>query len=154
MSIDDIISLLLGILLLPTFWCVTRPSHFFIYGLILSALAFFTLYITTSDLRLANGFFLFFSGFMFTTGLWFVRVILIRSISLNALLSIEASEKNIKCATADSIEKAMQLEIASRTDDLSRTKIATEKRGKYILTKKGQRVSYLIMWLKRVTNSL
>ncbi|EGG94506.1 hypothetical protein IMCC1989_2711 [gamma proteobacterium IMCC1989] len=151
--IDDFLALLFGISLLIAFWKVRTPLFFIASGACLTIIYSITLFFISETKPVQDIIFYSMACLGCISGLLFIRVMLIRSISLHALKLSNTMTKNKKeCSIEDQLTEQMTSEIGFRLDDLQQKGFATlttDGSGQLTLTPKGRVIAQLVSRLYR-----
>jgi hypothetical protein len=151
--IDDFLALLFGFSLLVAFWKIHTPLLFIVSGVCITIIYSITLFLIFETKPLQDIIFYTLACLSCISGLLFIRVMLIRSISLHALKLSDTMGGNKKeYSIEDQLTEQMTNEIGFRLDDLQQKGFATlttNGSDQLTLTSKGRVIAQLVSRLYR-----
>ena len=144
--IANVMTVLFGLLVVGLFLLVRLPRCFVVLGTLVALVSSFILCLLMDGWHEA---FVFLIGAeMLVVGLGFVRVMLVRSVSLNALIAISehaATSSGIQAV----LSSQMTQEIESRCLDLRHRGLACRQREALVLTRLGRFIAGIVWLLTR-----
>lgn len=134
----NLIACILGILICAAFLLIRSPRIFLLVACATTLCS--TVLISFHNTECSNVLLLFSGGILLSVGFAFVRLMLIRSVSLNALSSIAASSR---LSEKDNPEAQLSKDIVSRCEDMQHYGLAQKNRDRLGLTRWGLFIAYL-----------